>query len=279
MRLRIALAVLGLAAGATAVSLTAAPGAAQASPQILALLSTDGPVPLYCHGAICSAELSAFCLERHRATPEQGTLYQAAPNARLVLVVTAADGSVREVDARPLAQFSSVREMTAVRVTIDRGALGDAARVSIKSGSETALLPVHLARYGAPRLPDDIARVTGPVRASAEGVDRSAAAGVARDLARAMDALRHEDEKAALWAAGAAGDVVRGCVARVADEKKRRSEIVGVLGHWTGRGIVGEPSLRSCLEEAHASLMTRLNVRFWDGKIPPPADAKAAPRM
>jgi hypothetical protein len=270
MRLRIALAVLGLAASATA---------AHASPQILALLSTDGPVPLYCHGAVCSAELSAFCLERHRATPESGTLYQAAPNARLVLVVTAADGSVREIDARAHAQFSSVREMTAVRITVDRSALGDAARVSIRSGSETSLLPVHLARYGKPRLPDDIAHVTGPVRASAEGVDRSTAAGVARDLARALDALRYEDEKAALWAAGAANHVVRGCVARVADEKKRRSEIVGVLGHWTGRGIVGEPSLKSCLEEAHASLMTTLNIRFWDGKIPPPADAKAAPRM
>src|SRR5688500_17138173 len=94
MRLRIALAALGLAATASA---------AHASPQLLALLSTDGTVPLHCQGAVCSAELSAFCLERHRATPEAGTLYQAAPNAALVLVVTAADGSSREIDARRLA--------------------------------------------------------------------------------------------------------------------------------------------------------------------------------
>lgn len=272
MRLRIALAALGVAAAS----------AAHASPQILALLSTDGTVPLHCTGAVCSAELSAFCLERHRATPEAGTLYRAAPNAKLTLVVTAGDGSVREIDARGLAEFASVREMTAVRVTIDRRALGDrfsdAARISIRSGSETALLPVHLPRYGAPRLKDDVAHVTVRVRAAAEGVDRSAEAAVARDLARAMDALRHQDETAALWLAGAAAPVVRGCAAKVADEAASRKATIGVFGHWTGRAIVGAPSLRSCLEAAHASLMLRLNQRFWSGELRVDAP-RAAPRM
>lgn len=269
MRLRIALAALGLAVATTG---------AQASPQILALLSTDGTVPLHCQGAVCSAELSAFCLERHRATPEAGTLYRAAPNAVLVLVVTGADGGVREIDARGLAQFASVRDMTAVRISVDRRALGDAARIGIRSGAETALLPVHQDRFGAPRLPEDTGRVTGPVRASARGVDRSADAVIARDLARALDVLRHEDEKAALRLAGAAQHVVQGCVTRVADETARRKETIGVFGHWTGRGIVGAPSVRSCLEEAHASLMTRLNLRFWNGEIPAPA-ARSDPRM
>jgi hypothetical protein len=271
MRLRIALAALGLAATATA---------AHASPQILALLSTDGIVPLHCQGSVCTAELSAFCLERHRATPEAGTLYQAAPNANLVLVVTAADGRTREIDARRLAQFASVRDMTAVRVTIDRRAFGDAMRVSIRSGGETALVPVHVARYGPPRLPEDIAHVTGPVRAAAQGVDRSPEAAVARDLAKALDALRNDDETAALWlAGGAVSPVVRACSTRVAEEKARRKDTIGVFGHWTGRSIVGEPSLKACLEEAHASLMTRLNLRYWNGELPAPPASKSAPRM
>jgi hypothetical protein len=73
--------------------------------------------------------------------------------------------------------------------------------------------------------------------------------------------------------------VVRGCAARVAEEKARRKDTVGVLGHWTGRSIVGEPSLKACLAEAHASLMTRLNQRFWKGEMPPAAPPKVAPRM
>ncbi len=270
MHLRIALAALGVAAAAAS---------AQASPQILALLSTEGTVPLHCQGATCTAELSAFCLERHRATPEAGTLYRAAPNAVLVLVVTASDGSVREIDARGLAQFASLRDMTAVRVSVDRSALGDAARVGIRSGSETALLPEHQARFGPPRLAEDIAQVTGKVRASAQGVDRSAEAVVARDLARALDLLRHEDEAAALEMVGAATPVVRNCAARVAEDTARRKDTVGVHGHWTGRAIVGAPSLKSCLEEAHATLMLGLNMRFWNGDLPPQPTPQSAPRM
>lgn len=269
MRLPIALAALGLAA---------AP-AAHASPQILALLSTEGAVPLHCRGAVCSAELSAFCLERNRATPDAGTAYRAAPNAVLVLVVTGADGSVREIDARRLAEFASARDMTAVRVTVDRRALGDAARVAIRSGTETALLPVHIPRYGPLREQADIERVTGQVRESARGVDRSAEAAVARDLVRALDTLRNEDEKAAALTAGAAQPVVRHCRAKVAEELARRKDTIGVRGHWTGRSIVGEPSLRTCLEEAHASLMLQLNLRFWNGDLPAPAAPKGAPRM
>jgi hypothetical protein len=169
--------------------------------------------------------------------------------------------------------------MTAVRITIDRSTLGDAARIGIRSGSETALLPVHLPRYGRLRLKEEIDHVSGPVREAAQGVDRSAEAVVARDLARALDRLRHEDEKAAVLLAGAAQPVVRHCAEKVAGEMARRREMIGVHGHWTGRSIVGEPSLKSCLEQAHASLMTRLNLRYWNGEIPAAAKPKSAPRM
>lgn len=274
MRLRIALAALSIAA---------APGAAWASPQILALLSTDGPVPLHCVGAVCTAELSAFCLEQQRATPEAGTVYRAAPNAAIMLMITAADGSVHEIDGRSFVEFTSVRDMTAVRVAVDRRALGDAyrdaERIAIRSGTETALVPRPSQRDGRPHSVTEIAYATGPLRATAaRHVDGSAEAAVARDLARALDALHAQDETAALWVSGVAASAVRRCAAEVAEVKARRKNIVGVLGHWTGRGIVGEPSLKSCLEEAHATLMTRLNQRFWKGEMPPMAPPKAAPR-
>jgi hypothetical protein len=271
MRLRIALAALSIAA---------APGAAWASPQILALLSTEGPVPLHCLGSVCTAELSAFCLEQQRATPETGTVYRPAPNAMIVLQVTAADGSVREIDGRGLVEFTTVRDMTAVRVSVDRRALGGAERIAIRSGTETALLPRPSQRDGRTHSAAEIAYATGPLRATAaRHVDASAEAAVARDLARALDALRAEDETAALFVSGAAAPVVQRCTAEVADVKARRKTIIGVFGHWTGRGIVGEASLKSCLEEAHASLMTRLNQRFWKGEMPPMAPSKAPLRM
>jgi hypothetical protein len=265
MRLGIALALLGFLA----------PGAAHASPQILALLSTDGPVPLACRGATCTAELSAFCLEERRATPEAGTAYRAAAGA-LVLIVTASDGSVRELDAAPLAAFASVRDMTAVRVSVERAALGDAARVSIRAAADVALLPLPSSRQGPPHSAAEIAEALGPLRAAgARHVDRSPEAALARDLSRAINQLAEADEAAALMLAGTAAPLVKACAAKVAEEKERGRTTVGVYGYWTGRGIVAEPSLAACLGEAHGTLMTRLNRRFWARE--PAAAAAPAP--
>lgn len=270
MRLRIALAALGIAL----------PAGAQASPQILALLSTGGPVPMECHGALCTAELSAFCLEERRATPESGTIYRAAPQGTLVLVITASDGSVREVAGHAHATFTTLRDMTAVRVTVDRSALGDAARVAIRAGEEVALLPAPSARHGRPHSAAEIAHAVGPLRAAgARHVDRSAEAAVARDLSRALNMLAQSDEASTLVLAGAAASAVKACAAKVAEDKARRASTVGIHGYWTGRGIVAEPSLRACLEAAHGLLMTRLNRGFWRGELPPAPPPAAPLRM
>jgi hypothetical protein len=271
MRLRLAFAVL--------VSFGVM-GAATAAPQILALLSTEGPVPLACEGAVCTAELSAFCLEEQRATPETGTAYRAAATGGLVLIVTARDGSVTEIDAAPLAVFASLRDMTAVRVTIDRRALGDVARVALRVAESSTLLPAVAKHDGRPHTGTEIARATGPLRsAAALIVDRGADAAVARDLSRALNLLQQEDEPAAALLAGAAAPVVRGCTAKLAEDRARRQSIIGLHGYWTGRSIVGEPSLKACLEEAHGTLMTSLNRRFWKGEAPAPAAVTPPQRM
>lgn len=274
MRLGFALALLSLSAAA------GVPAPSQASPQILALLSTEGPVPLECEGAICTAELSAFCLEEKRATPELGTFYRAPAGAGIVLIVTAGDGSVREIDGAPHALFASLRDMTAVRVTVDRRLFGDGARVAIRAGTASALLPEASRRHGRAHTPAEIAHATGPLRAAAARiVDGSPAAEVARGLSRALNLLRHEDHAAAALLAGAAAPVVRACAAKVASEAAGRRQIVGVYGYWTGRAIVGAPSLKICLEEAHGTLMTALNRRFWRGDAGGTETLKAAPHM
>jgi len=273
MRLAFALAFAGFSAAAMTAP-------AHAAPQILALLSTEGAVPLACEGAVCTAELSAFCLEERRATPEPGTVYRAPPGAGIVLIVTAGDGTVRELDGAPHAVFASLRDMTAVRVSVDRRRLGDAARVSIRAGTASALVPEASLRYGRVHTPAEIAHAAGPLRAAAAGiVDRGPAADVARGLSHALNLLRQQDEAAAMLLAGAAAPVIRACAAKVARETASRREIVGVYGYWTGRAIVGAPSLAACLEEAHGTLMTALNRRFWRGETGIVEPAKPPPPM
>lgn len=269
MRVGLALAVLGF----SAVS-------AQASPQILALLSTEGAVLLECDGARCTAELSAFCLEENRATPAPGTQYRVAPGSGIVLVVTGADGRPREVDAAAHTAFASLRDMTAVRVTVDRRGLGDAVAIALRAGTAAALLPETLPRYGAAHTPAETAQAVGPLRASAAAiVDASSGAEVARGLSHALNLIAGGDERAALELAGASAPVVNACKAKVAEHEARRRDVVGIHGYWTGRGIVGMPTLRNCLEAAHGTLMTALNRRFWRGETIPLHAGPPAPHM
>lgn len=255
MRIRLALAALGI---------LIAP-AAEASPQILALLSTYGSVPLNCENGVCTAELTSFCLEQKRAVPESGTAYRAVPNSGVVLIVTASDGTVRELDGAGLAAFSALRDMTAVRVTIDQRRLGDAAAVAIRTNESSVLLPLGSTRQGAAHTSTEIDTATGPLRsAAARIVDRDPRSAVARGISLALNRL-HRDGDAAALIADAVSPVVRACAGKVAEEKARRQELIGVYGYWTGRSIVGELSLGTCLEEAHGTLMTTLNRRFWHG--------------
>lgn len=271
MRIRFALALLASLGSA---------GAAQASPQILALLSTEGVVALACEGSSCIAELSAFCLEEKRATPQPGTAYRIAPGSGVVLVVTGDDGLTREIDAAPHARFVSLRDMTAVQVSVDRSGLGDAARVAIRAGTASVLLPEPTRRDGRAHTPAEVAHATGILRArAARIVDASPAAAVARDLSRAINLLRAGDEAAALLLAGDAAPLARACVAKVAETKSQGRGLVGVTSYWSGRRIVAEPLLRHCVEEAHGTLMTSLNRRYWRGEAGAAAPPRPALRM
>jgi len=269
MRVSLILAVLGF----TTVR-------AQASPQILALLSTEGTVLLACDGARCTAELSAFCLEEKRATPEPGTRYRAATGAGIVLVLTGDDGRVREIDGAPYAAFTSLRDMTAVRVTVDRRGIADAVTIAFRAGTAAALVPETSPRHGAAHTPAETARALGPLRATAAAIiDASPGAEIARGLSQALNRIAGGDQTAALKLAGAAAPIVHACTAKLASYEDRRRDVVGIYGYWTGRGIVGAPTLRTCLEEAHATLMTGLNRRFWRGEATPSKAAPPAPHL
>ena len=64
---------------------------AMAAPQILGLLATKVPQPLYCEGDECAADLASFCLQPHRGEPWPGQPYQAIDGSTLTLVGTTAD--------------------------------------------------------------------------------------------------------------------------------------------------------------------------------------------
>ena len=91
-------------------------GAAQAAPQVLALIATNGKVDLVREGRACSAELTSFCLDVGRFSPAPGTAYHLAGAADVRLVGTAADGRSLSLDPQAFLRFESARSHVAVRV-------------------------------------------------------------------------------------------------------------------------------------------------------------------
>ncbi len=110
-----------------AVGLVVAVGhqSALAAPQILAVLATGNGIPFTCTGGVCQAELSAFCLQRHRPAPGYGTAYEPAARGAFTLVVRGADGGERRLPAAGHVAFLQHRGYTAVSARLAEHVLAE----------------------------------------------------------------------------------------------------------------------------------------------------------
>ncbi|MDP6427265.1 MAG: hypothetical protein QGH73_10560 [Rhodospirillales bacterium] len=151
------------------VAILFAHGAKAEPPQILGLMATATPTPLSCENGTCWAEFSAFCLQRHRKSPHEKTAYVPAAGTNLTLQVTAADGSVRSLDAGLLVSIESERSFVSVRMTVPETLIKEmnGAYAALSVGKLASLVPVK--RDGDdPMTAGEIAQYTGPLRAQAE---------------------------------------------------------------------------------------------------------------
>ena len=141
-------------------------GAAQAAPQALALVATEGKVGLTCEGRECSAELTSFCLDAGRFSPAPGTAYHLAGAADVRVIGTTQDGRTLALDARSYLRFESARRHLAVRVSVDRAALEalGISRTEIEIAGNVALLPVPRPGDPDPITEGEAALFSGPLR-------------------------------------------------------------------------------------------------------------------
>ncbi len=149
-------------------AITIGPGDAPAAPQALALLASNGAVPLTCAGVACRTELSAFCLQQERAMPLPGTKYSAVDRDRLTLVITAADGAERRLPAPFYVEITSARMYTAVTISISEHELANLGAVSaaIEVGDGATLVPDPVVGDPLPQTVSDIKAASGPIRAA-----------------------------------------------------------------------------------------------------------------
>ncbi len=238
---------------------------AQAAPQSLGLVATAQPVPMICDDGGCVAQLSSFCLQRERKSPDYRAPYYVAGGAGLWLHLTDADGEHRTVPAEELARLVSTRGYTGIEASVstaDVAALG-AVEISVEVGNLVTLLPESVADDPDPITAAEQAFATGPARRLAADIfDSPRGLGdTINILDRAINSIttssRLSDEgRRDLWSR------VAGVPLEAAVDHRAAGVFLACLDDLRRRMVFG---LRNCLEGRRAELLLRANLRLWNG--------------
>lgn len=238
---------------------------AGAAPQILALLATDGAVPLTCRDGACTGEFSGFCLQRKRPDPAPGTQYRAA-GGEVTLVLTDADGNTRRMPADDHLSIEARRSYTAVRIAVEQTLLEEwnAVSLALEIGERVALVPVPAALDPDPQTVAEIALALGPQRALGDlileksPVETGAVTLTNRMIGGLPPGRTDARTRNTLWSrvvAPSAAAFPRDSVSRASSIYRRCLAKVEAGSFY---------SLRHCLEIGHDALMIDLNVRYWN---------------
>ncbi|MEK9723148.1 MAG: hypothetical protein VW405_06640 [Rhodospirillaceae bacterium] len=257
--------------GAAAVSAMAAfaAGAAVASPQALGLVATYGDVELKCEGATCTADFTAFCLQKERDTPHAGTPYFLV-DGEIRLTGTTAAGETVALDAGSALRIESRRQYFAVRLTVPRQAVeaAGATRVAVNVLDGVVLLPETPVGDATPHSRAEVAMLGEKMRAiGTDYVDadlqRMAAARILGDVINGLPerGKGSRELRERLWN-DAVGNRRGNTPARAIDRARGIYELCG----WTaGRGT---PNMRDCLEGQHDDMIRFLNGEYWRASRP-----------
>jgi len=247
-------------------------GAAQAAPQALALVATNGMVGLTCGARECSAEVTSFCLDAGRFAPPQGTAYRLAGRGLIRLIATTEDGRALALDARSYLRFESARRHLAVRVSVDRAALAALGidRIEIEIAENVALLPAPQPGDPNPITDSEAALFTGPLRQLGSlVVDGNTERMQAARVASRMINLLPPGGGVLTPRNGAPGDEAlwsRATAASGADSllpaARKRARGAFELCRFVA-SVGGPASLRRCLQEQHDGFVDFLNSSFW----------------
>ncbi|MFQ6018208.1 MAG: hypothetical protein ACE5KF_08420 [Kiloniellaceae bacterium] len=242
---------------------------ASAAPQILAVLATAGGIPFACGDGLCEADLSTFCLQRHRTAPDFGTAYVPAAPGDFTLVVTDANGGRHRLPAAGHVTFVERRGYTAVAARLPEEVLAGLGAVSaaIEVGANASLLPAPRNGDPDPLTSAEIALAVGPWRAlGTRLVDGSPDAEAALVLATMINMLPRQgrigaERDATLWADATGHDP------SAATENPGLSRAWAEYD-WCIGSIQGHRdfSLRGCLERRHDRLLRDLNDDYWNAE-------------
>ena len=244
------------------------PSAAGAAYQMMALIASNGSVPLTCSRGECAAEFSSFCLQPYRASPPRGVQYNAIGGEGVTIVGTTADGRTLSMARTDGVRITALRGHNAVRISVPVATLRTLGlvAVAIEVGEGVSLVPEPIVGDPDPQTERDIAIATGPVRALGSrivdhGGDATVAARRTNDFINALPERGRvsPDVRDGLW-----NEVIRAqprpAMTPDTEEAMRRG-----FEHCRAMSAGGSfVTMRQCLGSMHDRFMGEPNNEFWD---------------
>lgn len=270
-----------IAAFVAAGSALAWSGSAQAAPQILGLVASNGPIPLKCNTFYCAADFTTFCLQQERKGPSRNQVYHAHNGGEGIRVLgVKPSGEVAEIANGSALEIIAPRGQTVVNMSFPKRLLDKhgVVRVAIDIGANVSLLPEEKPNDYNRQTEQDIAIATGPLRElGTRVVDQNKAKVAAADVLNRVVTLLPPGNRAAstrvrnsVWDKVAvtlpSDDVYRSAIStakRTFDNCHVHTEGSAYTRSTsvTGRNSL---SLRDCLTVGHDALISPLNKTYWD---------------
>lgn len=262
-----------------------ASGSVQAAPQVLAVLASQGGIPFACADGVCRAELTTYCLQKHREPPRFGEVYRPARPADFALLATDSAGVRHRLPTDGNVVFSGNRGFMSALALIPETAVRrhDIVSARIVVAESAALVPSPTAADDRPLTDDEIAAATGPLRAIGRGVvDDSETASTAQVLNRVSSRFApverfRPDDLAGLWQSvrtEISGELRRPEGLRAARTAYDRCTAVATADEPyrpkfdLRSGPIGAVEFAStmlrCLQRAHDGLIRDANQTYWN---------------
>jgi len=243
-------------------------GAAQAAPQVLGIVASNGKLPLLCDVQGCRGDLSTFCLQQPRSNPQPGQQYVLADSRSLTLVGTNSKGETIRLPAAPYMSFATERGFTAVEVSMPAELVAKLGltSVAIEVARDASLVPVAAANDANPQSQEELSVALGAHRQQGEKFfDESGQAGDAIRLTNVMiNALPMNQRQPSDTDGHILDAALRADAAQVADPAG-----VALAREYYDSCLIKTDvthhvdSLRSCLEGTHDRLVSNTNIDFW----------------
>ncbi|HXV25791.1 MAG TPA: hypothetical protein VED46_16235 [Alphaproteobacteria bacterium] len=240
---------------------------AAAAPQILGVVASMAPMPLACKDQTCTAQLSAFCLQRERDVPPGWTVYHAADPGAFILTATRADGSSVRIPLDERIGFTSAFGFASARVTVPAALLEEwqAVALAIEVSPSAVLVPMPVAGDSNPQSEAEIALATGPLRQVASRHFDSPS--TERDAAQLVEAMVNgfpvhswegRVDRAAVWERQ-----VTPALKEAASPKS-----IALARSIYEKCLPQSYGMRQCLELKHMNLLSDATRAYWAEAVP-----------